>query len=651
MRRGNAVVEQVGHSQELLSTTGASRLTEHKRRFPIGAEVVSGGGVHFRVWAPRSRKVRIELSSGKNFDGARAFDLSAEKGGYFSGVIKEAATGMFYRFKLDDGSFPDPASRFQPDGPHGPSQIIDPSKFKWTDQNWKGASDQLVIYEMHIGTYTPEGTYAAAAAHLPGLAELGVNLIEVMPVADFPGRFGWGYDGVSLFAPTWLYGTPDDFRSFINQAHGLGIGVILDVVYNHLGPDGNYLRHFSEHYFTDRHKNEWGQAINFDDRDSGPVREFFATNAAYWIDEFHLDGLRLDATQQMFDTSVEHILSLINRSVRDAGGRRRTYLVAENELQDVKLVKPSKEGGYGLDALWNDDFHHTARVALTGRREAYYQDYKGSAQELISAIKRGFLFQGQWYTWQKKRRGAPTSGLKSDRFVHFIENHDQVANSLHGLRLGQLTSPGKLRAMTALLLLGPETPMLFQGQEFAASSPFLFFADHHPELGRLVAAGRKEFLCQFRTVADPEAHPFIANPGSEQTFLRTKLDHSERGQEKNSAILRLHRDLLRIRREDPVFSRAQDGEIDGAVLGPDAFVLRFFGAKGGDRLLLLNLGRDLQLSPAPEPLLAPPENADWRIKWCSESVCYGGCGLAPLEADANWQVPAEAAVVLESVAR
>jgi len=608
--------------------------------------VIRGGGVHFRVWAPKSKKVRVELSASIDLKAARTFDLSPGRKGYFSRLVEEATAGMYYRFQLDEGSFPDPASRFQPEGPHGPSQIIDSAKFSWTDQEWKGPpTEGLVIYEMHIGTYTRGGTYAAAAEHLSELAELGINLIEVMPVAEFPGRFGWGYDGVNLFAPTRLYGALDDFRAFVDRAHKLGIGVILDVVYNHLGPDGNYLKEFSDHYFTDRHKNEWGQAINFDDRDSGPVREFFATNAAYWIDEFHLDGLRLDATQQIFDSSKEHILSLINESVRKAAGARRTYLVAENEVQETRLVRPAEKGGYGLDALWNDDFHHSARVALTGRREAYYRDYKGSPQELISAIKRGFLYQGQWFSWQKKRRGTPAVGLKPQHFVHFLENHDQIANSLRGLRLWQLASPGKFRAMTTLLLLGPQTPMLFQGQEFGASSPFIYFADHNPELARLVATGRKEFLRQFRSVASPEADSYLADPGSEQTFLQSNLDHSER--KKNSEIYQLHRDLLRMRREDPVFSKAHSRMVDGAVLGVEALVLRFFGDDGNDRLLLLNLGSDITLSPVSEPLLAPPENASWKMKWCSEASCYGGCGVGPLETEGDWELPAQAAVVLE----
>src|SRR5437016_6215138 len=302
-----------------------------------------------------------------------------------------------------------------------------------------------------------------------------------MPVADFPGRFGWGYDGVDLFAPTRLYGRPDDFRSFVDRAHALGIAVILDVVYNHLGPDGNYLKGFSEGYFTDRYQNEWGEAVNFDGPDAGPVREFFIANAGYWIDEYHLDGLRLDATQTIFDASDEHILAAIARRVRQAGPGRTTFVVAENDRQESRLARPPARGGYGLDAVWNDDFHHSAMVALTGRREFYYRDYRGRASEFVAAARHGFLYQGQG-----TRRGSPAFDLAAECFVVFLQNHDQIAHSGAGLRLHALTSPGRWRAMTAFFLLMPGVPMLFQGQEFAASSPFLFFADHQPPLADAV---------------------------------------------------------------------------------------------------------------------------------------------------------------------
>jgi len=620
-----------------------------RRRAPIGAELLPEGGVHFRLWAPKCKRVQVQVSSGPRFaaEAMQEFELEPEAGGYFSGHVPAAEAGMLYKFKSRDGAFPDPASRFQPEGPHGPSQIIDPARFRWRDAQWRGVPPQgQVIYEMHIGTFTPEGTWAAAAEQLPELARIGITVIEVMPVADFPGRFGWGYDGVNLFAPTRLYGGPEDFRAFVDQAHGLGVGVILDVVYNHIGPDGNYLKQFSADYFTDRYLNEWGEALNFDGENSGPVREFFVFNSGYWIEEFHLDGLRLDATQQIFDASPDPILAAITRRVREAGRGRSIYVVAENEPQNAKLALPPEQGGTGLDALWNDDFHHAAKVAMTGKSEAYYSDYRGAPQEFISAAKWGFLYQGQWYSWQKKRRGTFARGLEPFQFVTFIENHDQVANSLRGLRIHQQTSPGQLRAMTALLLLGPGTPMLFQGQEFGATTPFLFFADHNPDLARLVSKGRKEFLKQFRTFACPEAEPLSADPESENTFLRSKLDFSER--EKRAPIYQLHCDLLKLRRDDPAFARPRLGGVDGAVLAPEAFALRFFGPNQQDRLLFVNLGTDLHLNPSPEPLLAPVEGCRWELLWSSEAPCYGGGGTPALEGEENWRIPGHAAVVMAS---
>jgi maltooligosyltrehalose trehalohydrolase len=472
-------------------------------------------------------------------------------------------------------------------------------------------------------------------------------VVELMPVAEFSGRFGWGYDGVDPFAPTHLYGAPDDLRSFVDRAHALGIAVILDVVYNHLGPDGCYLGAFSRDYFTDRYENEWGDAINFDGENSGPVREFFAENAAYWVREFHMDGLRLDATQQIFDNSPEHILAVISRRVREAAGSRAAVLIGENEPQEIRMVEPLDRGGHGLDALWNDDFHHSTVVALTGRREAYYTDYLGSPQELISVARWGFLYQGQWYRWQGKRRGTPALDACPTGFVNYLQNHDQVANSAAGARLHLLTSPGRYRAITAYLLLGPGTPMLFQGQEFGASSPFLYFADHRGELGESVRRGRAEFLRQFPSIATAEVRERLADPSDPETFRRCKLNLTER--QTRSETYSLHRDLLRLRREDSVFARPRRGGVDGAVLGPEAFVLRYFGEADGDRLLIVNLGGDLELGVLPEPLLAPPAQGGWQLLWASESPRYGGNGAGAVESGEAWRIPSHAALVLTSM--
>ena len=389
----------------LLRDAATPAASTGRRRLPIGAEALPEGGVDFRVWAPRCRELTLEIEN------LRPIPLSAEAGGYFSTQVAEARRGMRYRFRPDhsDQAYPDPASRFQPEGPHGPSEIIDPRVFRWTDAEWRGRRrDELVIYEMHIGTFTQEGTWQAAQRELPALAELGITCLEVMPVADFPGRFGWGYDGVNLFAPTRLYGRPDDFRRFVDRAHALGLAVILDVVYNHLGPDGNYLKRFSRDYFTDRYENEWGEAINFDGADCGPVREFFIANAGYWIDEFHLDGLRLDATQQIFDASADHILAAIDaRGARRPRGRPQHYRRRRERAAGGAAGAPGRTRRLWRSTRCGTMIFITARmVALTGRREAYYTDYRGTPAGVHRARPNTAFFIRASATTGKRSRAA-----------------------------------------------------------------------------------------------------------------------------------------------------------------------------------------------------------------------------------------------------
>lgn len=595
-------------------------------------------GTDFRVWAPDRRSVEVVLAD-------RVVPLGAEPRGWFGGRVAEVGDGDRYRLRLDgDVDVADPASRWQPEGPHGPSEVVDPDRYRWRDGGWGGpVAPRPVFYELHVGTFTDEGTWRAAGERLPALAELGITVIELMPVADFPGAFGWGYDGVCLFAPCHGYGTPDEMRAFVDRAHGLGLGVVLDVVYNHLGPDGNAIPALARDFFSRTHTTDWGDAINFDGPCAAPVRSFYLANARHWIEEYHLDGFRFDATQDIHDGGDDHILAAVAREARSAARGRRVLLVAENEPQEELLVRAPREGGCGLDAIWNDDFHHSARVALTGRREAYYSDYLGSPQELVSAAKRGFLYQGQWYAWQGKRRGTDARGLPQSRFVNYLENHDQVANSAAGERLATLVGPARLRAMTALLLLMPGGALLFQGQEFGSTRPFLFFADHQAELARAVRRGRAEFLRQFPSLDVPEVRARLADPGARSTFEACVLDDRER--EDNAAWRRLHRDLLRLRHGDAVLGVA-DPDVDGAVLGPDALALRWFGAEE-DRLLVLNLGRDLHLLPVPEPLLAPPAGTAWRTLWSSESPDYGGRGAPePETTSGGWRVPGQSALVL-----
>lgn len=607
------------------------------RRFAAGAEC-AGTGTHFRVWAPKCQSVSIVFEDG------REAALAREASGYHSGFIDGASAGQRYRIRLDGQTqaLPDQVSRYQPEGPHGPSQIVDAARFHWTDGDWQGISlEGQVIYELHVGTFTEGGTWQSAIERLPQLKSVGITCIEMMPVAEFTGRFGWGYDGVDLFAPAHVYGSPDDLRAFVAAAHALGLGVILDVVYNHFGPDGCYLKEFDPDYFTSKYANEWGEALNYDGEHSRGLRELVTANAAYWIGEFHFDGLRLDAVQTIHDDSSPHILACVSQAVREAAGKRHAILVAESEDQRAIVLRSADSGGYGIDAVWNDDFHHSAMVALTGHNGAYYSDFHGTPQELISAAKYGYLFQGQTFWWQGKQRGTASLDLHPAQFVLCLENHDQVANSATGTRLCQQASPGCLRAFTALFLLLPGTPMLFQGQEFQSSHPFVFFADLPDSLRDAVAQGRAKFLGQFPNITsldDP--------PGDPASFTRCKLDWRE--WESHAEAVALHRDLLALRRTDSVFSAQRARAIDGAVLAPEAFVLRFFGAAGDDRLLFVNYGPDVNRGSFAEPLIAPTDGAEWRLMWSSEDKKYGGSGIAPVEDDKGWHLTGHSALVLRA---
>lgn len=599
-------------------------------------------GAFFNVWAPKAKTVDVVIEGQKEVQA-----LTKDNKGYFTGTVNGVGANALYKFRIDGkDSFPDPCSRFQPQGPHGPSMVV-ASEFAWSDEQWQrkglGRAAQ-VIYELHVGTFSTSGTYAGVRAQLPHLKELGVTIIELMPLADWPGKFNWGYDGVNLFAPARNYGTPQELKSLINDAHAFGLGVILDVVYNHLGPDGNYLRLFSDDYFS-REMTEWGEALNYDGPNSREVREFFIQNACYWIEEYHFDGLRLDATHSIFDHSQPHLLAEISQRVRAAAGGKGILIYAENEPQHVRLVKPINDNGYGLDGLWNDDFHHSVRVALTGRRESYYGEYKGTAQELVALAQHGFLYQGQMYAWLNKSRGTPvTDDIEGQQFVTYMQNHDQVSNSLYGDRMVVETHPAQYRAMTAYFLLSPGTPLLFMGQEWGAREPFMFFADHNPQLAAKVFEGRKAYLAQYPSVA--AAQDAIIDPKSEEAFNRCKLQWPP--DLKHGAMYRLHHDLLKIRREDEVISRQDRHQLQGAVLNERAFLLRY-QHQDQVRLLIVNLGTGFDCSPCPLPHFAPIAGKHWELVWSSQEPSYGGSGTVPAYHEESWQIPANCAQLFKCV--
>jgi maltooligosyltrehalose trehalohydrolase len=564
----------------------------------------------------------------------------------FEVVADDAGEGTRYRFRIDGRVVPDPVSRFQPEGPMGPSEVIDPSRFVWSDQGWAGvAMPGQVICELHFGTFTPEGTFEAAARQLPALAEAGYTCLELMPVAEFTGLRGWSYDGVGLFAPYHGYGRPDDLRRFVDAAHRLGLAVILDVVYNHLGPEGCTLAQVTPYYFHESETTEWGQALNFDGPHSNGVRAFYLANAEMWIGEFHMDGLRLDASHEIRDRSTPHVLTEMAQAVHETAMSlgRRAIVLAENEPQNAMLVRAVAEGGHGLDAIWSEDFHHVAMVALLGRREGYFSDYHGSPQEFVSLFKRGFLYQGQWNARQGKRRGSSTDGLRPWQFVNYLENHDQVANWLGGRRLPDRSAPDLLRAITAVFLLAPQTPMLFMGQDYGSTRRFHYFSDLSPELSASIAEGRVEFMSQFPSATHPSVISKLEDPRALSTFLDSKLCPDDRRED--APLSRLHRDLIHLRRTDRVISQQGRNGLDGAVLGDRAFVIRYEDPDGDDRLLVLNLGNDLELRPVTEPLLAPREGCDWELLWSSENVVYGGSGLAPPIGPAGWWLTAHSTLV------
>lgn len=544
-------------------------------------------GVQFRVWAPTALVVELIIES--ELPGPREIPLRKDQDGIFEVTVPGAGPATRYRYRIDGrGPFPDPASRFQPEGVHGASEVIDPSAFSWNDHDWKGPTlDALVVYELHVGTFTPAGTFAAAAEMLPSLADLGVTAIELMPLADFAGDRGWGYDGVSLFSPARCYGTPDDLRRFVDAAHRLGLSVLLDVVYNHLGPDGNYLSEFSPYYFATTHQTDWGGGPNFDGDQSNRVEDYFLDNALHWIHEYHFDGFRLDATHAIIDEGERHILELLTDRVHAVGDElgRRILVIAEDERNLSTLIQPRSAGGFGMDAVWADDLHHQVRRALTGESDGYYADYTGTAEDIAETLRKGWFYCGQRSARTRVPRGTDTAGIPPERFVVCIQNHDQIGNRAFGERLNHQIDRAAYRAASALLLLGPQTPLLFMGQEWAASSPFQYFTDHNPELGALVTEGRRKEFRHFTAFTDPNIRSRIPDPQALTTFQASKLDWAERDQEPHAGTLRLYRDLLRLRYTEPALRTK--GTHDASAIARGAVLLRRTARPGGEGLLLL----------------------------------------------------------------
>jgi len=542
--------------------------------------------------------------------------LAPAADGTHTGEVPGARAGDRYGISLDGGApLPDPASRFQPEGVHGPSEIVDPGRFPWTDDGWCGVPlERLVLYELHVGTFTPEGTFAAARARLPYLRDLGVTAVELMPVADFPGRWNWGYDGAALFAPARCYGTPDDLRALVDAAHDLGLAVHLDVVYNHFGPDGAYAAAFSRRFFTDRHHSPWGPGINLDGEGSARVRGYFIENALHWILEYHMDGLRLDATHALHDESPRHFLAELAGQVRSTVAGRDVLLIAEDARNLAHMVRPESEGGWAMDAVWSDDVHHLLRVHLCGDRDGYFEDFSGSTEDLATALRRGWLYAGQHSRYAGRPRGSDPEGVPTRRFIVFTQNHDQVGNRAFGDRIHHRIDLPAYRATSALLLCAPQTPLIFMGQEWAAGTPFRFFTDHPPALGRLVTAGRRREFRRFAAFADTEAQLRIPDPQDENTYLASRLDWDEPGREPHAGTLRLFRALLALRSGDPAFRDTREGSFRVASAGEHCVWLRREGRDGSVAVLVAWLtGRGTTELPA-----AAADGGPWRIALSTE---------------------------------
>jgi malto-oligosyltrehalose trehalohydrolase len=560
---------------------------------PFGAAVTEEG-VRFRLWAPDARAVGLCLEN------ETELAMSAGDDGWFELRTDQARAGSRYRFRIDAGlRVPDPASRYNPDDVHAASEVVDPLGFDWDDADWRGRPwHEAVIYELHVGSFSEAGTFAGVERKLDHLQALGVTAIELMPVADFPGRRNWGYDGVLPFAPDARYGRPEDLKRLVQSAHRRGLMVLLDVVYNHFGPEGNYLHAYAKSFFTEKHQTPWGAAINFDDAGCDRVREFFIHNALYWLEEFHLDGLRLDAVHAIEDDSPQHILAELLQRVREGPGRdRHIHLILENDANDTRYLD------WGYDGQWNDDFHHGFHVLLTGETDGYYQDYASQPLALLGrCLAEGFAYQGEPSPYRGgERRGEASERLSPLRFVNFLQNHDQIGNRALGERLTELVSPEALRAAAAILLLSPSPPLLFMGEEWATWRRFPFFCDFGPDLAQAVVDGRRREFSAFARFQSADARKEIPDPGAEATFRSACLDWRELERTPHASWLAFYRELLALRRQAlvPRLAGIPGGRAEYGLIGNQGLRVRWTLAQGEQYELVANLGATPLDAPLP----------------------------------------------------
>jgi maltooligosyltrehalose trehalohydrolase len=609
-------------------------------RMEMGA-TVTPAGVRFRVWAPRASHVEVVVEAPQEHTVA----MQRRADGIWEALLPGCGAGTRYLYRVRRGAFPDPYSRFQPQGVHGPSEVVDAFTYAWSDQGWSGIDLRgLVIYECHVGTTTSAGTCDALIGQLPRLKALGISALELMPMVECPGRRNWGYDGVYPFAVSANYGGPEALKRLVDAAHQCGLGMILDVVYNHLGPEGNYFRQFSPYYFSTRYRTPWGEALNYDGPSSYWVRRLVLDNACYWFHEYHVDGLRLDATGQIFDSSQPHILQEVTQTVRASlSSTRRIVLIAETSDNDVRYLLPCDAGGYGFDVLWVDDFYWSLRRYLTGDHEGRYQDYAGTLEETARTINQGFLYEGEFSAYKRAPRGTPARQQPAWQFQYCLQHHDHVGNRGLGDRLHHHVDLGRYRVASALVLLLPYTPLIFMGQEFVASSAFQFFSDHSADLGRQVTAGRRRELSIYEAFATPEAAARIPDPQAEATFLRSRLPLDELTRSPGKEMQRLYKELLHLRRTDAVLRRQDRHTMQARALASDLLAVIWQGAPA-PRLLLANFAGPVVVDIA--GLLSVQKQAGWHMLLDTGAPQFGGSGATDAVHRGVLCLPARTAVFL-----
>lgn len=598
---------------------------QHDMQF--GAECRSDGSVRFRLWAPGASEVGLQIR-----DSGADFAMTPAGEGWYELATTEARAGSEYQFRINGGQLiPDPASRFQPQGVHGVSEVIDPQSYEWHDSGWRGRPwEEAVIYELHTGTFSPEGTFADAEKKLDYLADLGVTAVELMPVSTFPGQRNWGYDGVLPFAPASPYGRPEDLKRFIDKSHSKNLMVFLDVVYNHFGPEGNYLPIYAPQFFTDRHKTPWGQAINFDGACSRPVRDYFVQNALYWLHEYHIDGLRFDAVHAIKDDSHPDILEEIAAAVHEKiGSQRHFHLVLENDDNEARyLRRDMKRRPLFYTAQWNDDIHHAAHVLVTGESDGYYHDYaQNPAEHLARCLAEGFSFQGNASEYRDgERRGEVSRDLPPEAFVSFLQNHDQIGNRAFGERITQLGNCRAVRVAMSVLLLAPSPPLLFMGEEFGAATPFLFFSDFGPELAPKVTEGRRSEFAKFAQFSSPQAQARIPDPGSPTTFARSKLDWDSLERAPHREWLQFYRNLLSVRQRE-IVPRIR-------CINPGKADYKTFGGKALSVFWPFSDGRGLSLRAnfSDEEVRIPQTRTQLRVLYNEPETVLAGEVQPPLSA-------------------